>query len=125
MNLTSIFYVFIMSLVYMYIDKNVYIYANSYNIENTSTKILKCQKNNNIKEYHNYFNYENIQEKELHKKQTLYDKLNNFGCVLKEYEKYLQRIEKKEKILNKDLIILTEEIDSLFHKYKKTFRNKF
>ena len=119
MRITNIFYTFIMSITYIYIDNNIYGYADSFNLKNKNIEKLKCPPNNEIKLYNNYFNSENIEEKELYKKQLLYNKLNNFGCALKDYEKYLQIIEKKEKILDADLLKITEEIDLLFHKYKQ------
>ena len=124
MKITNIFYTFIMSIAYIYIDNNIYVYADSFNSKNKNIEKLKCPPNNEIKLYnsfflYSYFNSENIEEKELYKKKLLYNKLNNFGCTLKDYEKYLQIIEKKEKILNEDLLNLTQEIDLLFYKYKQ------
>jgi len=119
MRITYILYTFIMSIAYIYIDNNIYGYADSFNSKNKNIEKLKCPPNNEIKLDNYYFNSENIEEKELYKKKLLYNKLNNFGCALKDYEKYLQNIEKKEKILNEDLLNITEEIDLLFHKYKQ------
>ena len=119
MRITNIFYTFIICFAYIYIDSNIYGYADSFNSKNKNIETLKCPPNNEIKLYNNYFYSENIEEKELYKKELLYNKLNYFGCALKDYEKYLQKIEKKEIILNEDLLIITQKIDLLFHKYKQ------
>ena len=107
-----------MSFTYLYIDNNIYSYANSFELDNKNIETLKCS-NDEINLYTNYLYSKNIEEKELNKKEILYHKLNNFGCALKDYETYLQNIEKKEKILEEDLSKIIKYIDSLFEKYKK------
>ena len=68
MRITYILYTFIMSIAYIYIDNNIYGYADSFNSKNKNIEKLKCPPNNEIKLDNNYFNSENIEEKELYKK---------------------------------------------------------
>ena len=92
-------------------EKFIYSDDNNDNVDNIDNidNIEKVDKVNNI---------DNLENINLYRKEKLYLKLNRFGCALKEYENYLQKVEKKNHNIDKKLSEINIDINLLFLKYR-------